>query len=80
MSYVDRKTRINLTGIGTIDYEQRHCAVCRKMRTLSSVWVPQFICTGCKPVPPQSVIDIEQDRRDEAAEMSWLYLVGRWQG
>ena len=51
---------------------------CGKNRRLFSMWWPMRVCFDCMPDAPVAAMAIEQDRRDEAAEMSWVHLAGRW--
>ena len=77
MSFGNRTAQKEPAFIGVIGRVGASCRKCHTMRRDASIWSTNM-CTTCDPVGPQSVIDIEQDRRDEAAEMSALWLATRW--
>ena len=52
-----------------------HCARCRKRHPQARIW-GSGVCMVCIPPAPRA-FDVEQDRIDEDAEMSALYLVTR---
>ena len=73
--------RDSLEACGVHEFSEFNssCHRCKRTCKMGLLWSDRT-CARCLPVvlTPRSDFNPEQDMRDEAAEMSWLALSGRW--